>query len=146
MPKPELNNGTEDRYEITDDDCLQCCKKTGERSYHLVQINGYPDKSYHISTSTIDLDDYDMEEKTGYLKLYGYDNMKSFLEQNTAGRDVQWGILAEMVFETHAMETEDPTRHDGWNEAVSEMERITGLDLKTFITAANDQKGEHDNV
>jgi|GEM_PF-5610724 len=112
-------------FVVTDDDCLQCCKKVGDDSYHLVQYDEYPmlDDPYRIVEATIDLSDYSEQELLDYLKPYGYSDLGALGDM---------GLMAEIIFETDAQELENPGRYKTFEEVGQAIEKITGLDLREY--------------
>ena len=120
---------------LTDDATLQCRQTVSEaeRIYRLVQIDDYRliGQPCRISQAIIRMDDYSEEEIQEYLQFFGYLDMEGFKKMYDG--EIAWEIIAEMIFETDAMETETPERYTTWEAAVRAVESITGLALDEYL-------------
>lgn len=125
---------------ITDPDCVQCCRHCpdlGPRVFELAQIDSFPshideNPLYRVAHGHLYLDDYSKDEALEMLVLYGYGDWNGFLEAypdvNTETYDQ---LLAEMFFETNIEEFCSSDIYT-WNQAVEQLQKITGLDVTEF--------------
>ena len=135
----------------TDNDCLQHCRPTptiDPEYYDFVQINHFPNYPYYlVSQGTIDLKSYSEEDILSALNSFGYKDMDDFVFQNTASQEfvykedgtlnrehspsyiIDYQLIAEMLFEEQSLELVTGT-HYSWDQAVSQVEQITGLNLE----------------
>lgn len=135
----------------TDNDCLQHCRPTpviDPEHYDFVQINHFPNYPYYlVSQGTIDLKTYSQEDILSALNSFGYKDMDDFVFQNTATQEfvykedgtldrenspsyiIDYQLIAEMLFEEQSLELVTST-HYSWDQAVSQVEQITGLNLE----------------
>lgn len=82
---------------ITDSDNWQCCRLISERQYEFIQICGLGEE-YGVAKGTVNLDDYSAEQVEGYLKFFGYKDIRHFVIAYKMSFESR--IFAEMVFET----------------------------------------------
>ena len=142
---------------VTDSDSFQCCRvlqptlstQTGGKGkgyrfdgeYELIQLNacgpaGTSDADrFRIANGVIRLVEYTEAQILSYLKFFGYENLLAFLQP---GKDEQFHLLAEMIFETEAHSFELPEDYDSFVAAGNEVMRITGLEANKFILNGED--------
>lgn len=151
-----------ENWVVTDPDTVQCCRKASEygpRVYELAEVDDFKnfssgDKTCRVGHAHIYLDDYTDEEISGFLGSYGYGDMDGLKESYDNSPEVDYDqFIAEMAFETEIIE------YDGeyctFNQAVEEIEKITGMDLTQYkapekeksslsalISSAQDRAGE----
>ena len=143
---------------ITDDDCLQCCKRNPDidpDSYEFVQIIGFEGHIdgkpfWRVSQATIDIKDFSEEDILNALGFFGYEDMDDFVYRNAPDWDVvykedgtidkvnspsyiiDYQLIAEMLFEMDALTEYAGDEFRSWNDAVQRIADITGLDLAFF--------------
>ncbi len=134
---------------LTDDDCLQYRRILdplySNDSFELCQIVELPDGDYGFCHGTIsDISKIPEEEIEDYLQLYGYQNMANFVmetsgshafvygpdgkidRENSPGWSIDYGLIAEMIFETDYIEFLDETGIKSWDEAADKVSDFTG--------------------
>lgn len=142
---------------ITDDDCLQCCRKVPELDpeyYELIQINSYPGHVdgvpfFQVAHGRVDISEHSEEEILDALNAYGYEDMDDFVFQNAPSEDwvykddgsidrenspgyiIDYQLIAEMFFEQENQEYVQE-EFKTWNKAVEYVSRHTGLDLCNY--------------
>jgi hypothetical protein len=97
-------------WTVTDDDCFQVCKPLGDSRYAFMQIVELP-TGYQIASSVICTEDYSKPYRLDLISLYGYS--ESFFEENEDADQ----LLAEMTFETEALEFLNGVTYEDWNAA-----------------------------
>lgn len=121
---------------ITDPDCLQVRRQVGFEDkgiYQLMQVDVYGfeedgDAEFHLAWAEIDFDDYEAGYIRDVLQGYGYDRFKDLVGA-VGSREEAYGQLAEMLFETESAECY-VQEFISWNDALTEIECRTGLDLR----------------
>ena len=125
---------------VTDPDCVQCCRHSpelGSRVFELAQINsfaGHLDGKpfYQVANGYLFLEDYSEKETLDILGFYGYGDLNEFREAYPDVSEVTYDqLLAEMFFETEIQEY-CSEEFSSWNESVSYIQKITGLDLSEY--------------
>ena len=143
---------------MTDDSCLQHCRQIPDRTpnYGFVQINCFPGSAdnkpfYQIAHGNVRvLSDYSEEEIHSALVSYGYSDVDDFVlrnsadakpvyrsdgsldRENTPGYEVNYQLIAEMLFESDNQEFV-VNEFSTWNDAVRAVSEITGLDLSRYL-------------
>lgn len=122
----------QNQWILTDDAFVQHGRPTSEDGMQreFVQVDQVdPEKDlYAVSHAHMDLGDYSEDEVNSRLHSYGYDNFFSYVMQYPDF--FKQGIL-EMFFETEiAGQLNGPGK--SFNEAVAEVESITGTDLTQY--------------
>lgn len=144
----DLNLNTES-WEMTDDACLQHRRTLdplgANDSFELCQIQELPNGEYGICHGSLfELSKRPEKEIEEYLNLYGFADLEDYVRQGSASCEfiydangnidrenspswiIDYGFIAEMIFETEYMDYLDDSRTYSWDEAVSEIARITG--------------------
>lgn len=126
------NENYQNQWILTDDAFLQHGRSTSEdgMEWEFVQVDQVdPEKDlYAVSHAHMNLRDYSVEEVNSVLPGYGYEDFFSYVKEFPDF--FQQGIL-EMFFETEvAGQLSGPGK--SFNEAVSEVESITGTDLTQY--------------
>lgn len=88
------------KWIITDPDCVQLVKMIDRNVFQCIQLVEFPDDTFQIAESTINLLEYSSEELLEEIKPFGYRNVVQIHKcSDTATRQ----IIAECVFENHAL-------------------------------------------
>lgn len=129
---PNSKKNYQNQWILTDDAFLQHGRPTSEdgMQWEFVQVDQVdPEKDlYAVSHAHMNLRDYSEEEINSVFPGYGYEDFFSYVKEFPDF--FQQGIL-EMFFETEvAGELNGPGK--SFNEAVSEVESITGTDLTQY--------------
>lgn len=129
---PNSKENYQNQWILTDDAFLQHSRPTSEdgMEWEFIQIDQVdPEKDlYAASHAHMVLQDYSEDEVNDMLHTYGYDNFFSYVMQFPDF--YKQGIL-EMFFETEV--AGQPTgAGKSFNEAVAEVESITGTDLTQY--------------
>lgn len=123
----------QNQWFLTDDAFLQHGRQTSEdgMEWEFVQADQVdPEKDlYAVSYAHMDLRDYPEGEVNDMLHTYGYDNFFSYVMQYPDF--YKQGIL-EMFFETEIAGHLTTGPGMSFNEAVAEVESITGADLTQY--------------
>ena len=140
---------------ITDDDCLQCCRRNPDidpDSYSFVQIISFPGHVdgkpfWRVSEATIDVSDFSDDDIQKALNFFGYEDLDDFVHQNAPDWNIvykedgsidkinspsyiiDYQLIAEMLFEMDALTEYAGDKFPSWNEAVQRIADITNLDL-----------------
>lgn len=125
----------QNQWILTDDAFLQhgCPTSEDGMEWEFVQVDQVdPEKDlYAVSYAHMDLRDYSEDEVNDMLHTYGYDSFFSYVMQYPDF--YKQGIL-EMFFETEIAGQLTTGPGKSFNEAVSEVEDITGADLTQYKT------------
>lgn len=105
----------------TDNSCCQQTKAldANGRMFELYQVCMVPNSRYMVAHAVIDLDTYNEDDIKTVLSFFGYDSMEDFREMNpyngsnaenfldmeTARRAFENELIAEMLFESSALES-----------------------------------------
>ena len=123
----------QNQWILTDDAFLQHGRQTSEdgMEWEFVQVDQVdPEKDlYAVSYAHMDLRDYPEGEVNDMLHTYGYDNFFSYVMQYPDF--YKQGIL-EMFFETESAGHLTTGPGMSFNEAVAEVESITGAELTQY--------------
>lgn len=122
----------QNQWILTDDAFLQHGRPTSEdgMQWEFVQVDHVDPKKelYAVSHAHMDLRDYSEDEINDMLHIYGYDNFFSYVKEFP---DFYKQGIMEMLFETEiAGKLSGPGK--SFNEAVAEVESITGADLTQY--------------
>ena len=146
---------------ITDDDCLQCCRRNPDidpDSYDFVQIIGFEGHVdgkpfWRVSEANIDVKTFSEEDIQSALNFFGYEDMDDFVYRNAPDWNVvykedgsidkinspsyiiDYQLIAEMLFEMDALTEYAGDEFQSWNDAVQRISDITGLDLEGYKEA-----------
>lgn len=116
----------EGQWFVTDDSCAQVCRQLNESTYELMQICEVVDR-YHIAHMVIDTDEYSKAEiAKSYLPAY-YGDQQQFVRSYGG---YQWRLVAEMIFETEALNHLEAGSFPNYDDAVRYIRETTdcGLD------------------
>lgn len=108
-------------WRCTDNSCCQHVKALDASGdmFELYQVCMIPSSRYMIAHAVIDLDTYNEDDIKTVLSFFGYDSMEDFREMNpyngsnaenfldmeTARRAFENELIAEMLFESSALES-----------------------------------------
>ena len=123
----------QNQWILTDDAFLQhgCPTSEDGMEWEFVQVDQVdPEKDlYAVNHAHMDLRDYSEDAVNDMLHTYGYDNFFSYVMQYPDF--YKQGIL-EMFFETEIAGQLTTSQGKSFNEAVAEVESITGIDLTQY--------------
>lgn len=123
----------QNQWFLTDDAFLQHGRPTSEdgMQWEFVQVDQVePEKDlYAVSHAHMDLRDYSEDEVNDMLHTYGYEDFFSYVKEFPDF--YKQGIL-EMFFETEVAGQLTTGPGKSFNEAVAEVEDITGTDLTQY--------------
>ena len=114
---------TSTQWFVTDDEFYQCCRPITDRVFELIQVCELG-VSYGVARAVIDVDDYDIDDWERYLKLYGHEDLRGFIEDYHCELNLR--ILAEYIFETD------------WQEYLEETTYHTVVDAAKAVAAVVD--------
>lgn len=123
----------QNQWILTDDAFLQHARQTSEdgMEWEFVQVDQVdPEKElYAVSHAHMGFRDYSEDEVNDMLHAYGYDDFFSYVKEFPDF--YKQGIL-EMFFETEIAGQLTTGPGKSFNEAVAEVEDITGIDLTQY--------------
>lgn len=141
---------------LTDDDCCQLRRTDAlaiSNIFELYQINRYPghlrrptqsEDFFKVAHAYIDISDYSEGDILSALQGFGYESLDRFVEEtspdwnviykedgtidreNSPSYIIDFGLIAEMLFEFDALEYAIEKEYNSYNEAVSAIEQWTG--------------------
>lgn len=89
---------TENNWILTDVDCMQHIRDTGNGAFECIQIQEIvPEEEYAVVMDRIELLDYSVEDILAAIKLYGYDSFDILIRMY--GKDTP-RVVAECLFES----------------------------------------------
>ena len=128
---------------LTDDDAAQYVRRAGlaplDNEFELFQITAVPN-GFYISHASVNTDELAQEDVDTLLSSYGYDSLEEFVMETSTGTDfhhkedgsidrdkspdwiVEWQLIAEMAFETDALDNLGDECFSSWDEAREELE------------------------